>query len=233
MADAAGGSITPFFTIWTEPRATIRRIVDTDPTRNVIALAAIGPAINALAGQWSKAMEQQRQSVGAVAVVGRRNVAFQAVLGVVFLYIGAAVLKWSGGLIGGVASRVEMRAAMAWSQIPGIAAEIVLLIAVLTGVPVPQAMGGASPHHRSRVLQNPDHRSGAGALGRNRRAVLYRRGASILGVAGVLHDADPGAARDGRPRTHLLCSLRDRRASLIDQSTCSRALRREKRRRSS
>jgi len=26
------------------------------------------------------------------------NVAFQAVLGVVFLYIGAAVLTWSGGL---------------------------------------------------------------------------------------------------------------------------------------
>ena len=49
---ANGGSITPFFTIWTEPRATIRRIVDTDPTRYVIALAAIGPVIGALGFEW-------------------------------------------------------------------------------------------------------------------------------------------------------------------------------------
>ena len=136
MADAAGGSITPFFTIWTEPRATIRRIVDTDPTRYVIALA----------GQWSKAMDSTANLSVLWPIWVAFNVAFQAVIGVVFLYIGAVVLTWSGGLIGGVASRVEMRASIAWSQIPGIAAEIVLLIAVLTGIPVPQAMGGASPH---------------------------------------------------------------------------------------
>jgi hypothetical protein len=146
MADAAGGSITPFFTIWTEPRATIRRIVDTDPTRNVVALAAIGPAINALAGQWSKAMDSTANLSVLWPLWVAFNVAFQAVLGVVFLYIGAVILTWSGGLLGGVASRVEMRASMAWSQIPGIVAEIGLLVAVLTGVPVPQAMGGASPH---------------------------------------------------------------------------------------
>jgi hypothetical protein len=146
MADGTGGSITPFFTIWTEPRATIRRIVDTDPTRLVVALAAIGPAINALAGQWSKAMDSTANLSVLWPLWVAFNVAFQAVLGVVLLYIGAVILTWSGGLLGGVASRVEMRAAMAWSQIPGIAAEIVLLVAVLTGVPVPQAMGGASPH---------------------------------------------------------------------------------------
>jgi hypothetical protein len=146
MADAAGGSITPFFTIWTEPRATIRRIVDTDPTRHVIALAAIGPAINALWGQWSTAMSSTANLSVLWPLWVAVNVALQAVLGVVFLYIGAVILTWSGGLLGGVASRVEMRAAMAWSQIPGIVAEIGLLIAVLTGVPVPQAMGGASPH---------------------------------------------------------------------------------------
>jgi len=74
------------------------------------------------------------------------DVTAQAVVGVVFLYIGAAILTWSGGLLGGVASRVEMRAAMAWSQVPGIAAAIVLVIAVLMGVPVPQAIGSTLPH---------------------------------------------------------------------------------------
>jgi hypothetical protein len=146
MANVAGGSITPFFTIWTEPRATIRRVVDTDPTRNVIALAAVGPAINALAGQWSKAIT----NTGNLSVLWPLwvavTVAIHAALGVVGLYIGAVILRWSGGLIGGVASRVEVRAAMAWSQIPGIAFEIVLLTAVLTGVPMPQPMGSALPH---------------------------------------------------------------------------------------
>jgi len=64
-------------------------------------------------------------------------VAFWAALGVLSLYIGSVVLKWSGSLLGGVASRVEVRAAMAWSQVPAIAAGIVLLVAVLMGVPVP------------------------------------------------------------------------------------------------
>jgi len=142
----ASGSITSFFTIWTEPSATIRRIVDTDPTRNVIALAAVGPAINALAGQWSKAMT----NTGSLSPLWPLWVAFSvsihAVLGVVGLFIGAAILRWSGSLLGGVASSIEMRAALAWSQIPGIAFEIVLLMAVLNGVPMPQATGGQLPH---------------------------------------------------------------------------------------
>ena len=146
MADAAGGSITPFLSIWTEPRATIRRIVDTDPTRYVIALVAIGPGLNALAGQWSKAMSSTANLSVLWPLWVALSVAIQAVLGVVGLFIGGAILKWSGGLLGGVASSVEVRAAMAWSQIPGIAFEIILVIAVLSGVPMPQALGGALPH---------------------------------------------------------------------------------------
>ena len=42
-----------------------------------------------------------------------------------------------------MASRVEVRAAIAWSQVPAIAAEIVLLVAVLMGIPMPTP--GASP----------------------------------------------------------------------------------------
>ena len=76
--------------------------------------------------------ERHRQPVGVVAAVGRRSASrFRRRSGSSGLYIGAAILKWSGGLIGGVASRVEVRAAMAWSQVPGIAFEIVLLTAVL------------------------------------------------------------------------------------------------------
>ena len=137
MANGAGGSITPYFTIWTEPRATIRRIVETNPTRNVIALAAFGPAVGALSNQWSKALGDTTNLSSLWPIEVAFSVAFAAVVGVVSLYISGVILKWSGGLLGGVASRVEVRAALAWSQIPAIAAEIVLLMAVLWGIAIP------------------------------------------------------------------------------------------------
>jgi hypothetical protein len=143
MANVAGGSITPFYTIWTEPRATIRRIVDTDPTRNVIALVAIGPALNALARQWSKALGNNANLSVLWPLWVVVSVAIQAALGVLFLYIFGVIFRWSGSLLGGVASRVEVRAAIAWSQVPAIAAEIVLLVAVLMGIPMPTP--GATP----------------------------------------------------------------------------------------
>jgi hypothetical protein len=137
MANGAGGSITPFLTIWTEPRATIRRIVETNPTRNVIALGAIGPAVGALANQWSKALDENANLSVLWPIEVVFTVAFAAVLGVVSLFISGAILKWSGGLLGGVASRVEVRAALAWTQVPAIAAEIILLLAVLQGIAIP------------------------------------------------------------------------------------------------
>jgi hypothetical protein len=143
---ANGSSIAPFLTIWTEPRATIRRIVDTDPTRDVLALAAIGPAINALAAQWSKALSNNANLSVLWPVWVVVSVVIQAALGVVFLYIFGAIFKWSGGLLGGVASRVEVRCALAWSQMPAIAGETVLLIAVLSGVPMPQPTPAGLPH---------------------------------------------------------------------------------------
>jgi hypothetical protein len=146
MSNGGSESITPFFTIWTEPRATIRGIINSDPTRYVILLAAIGPAMNALAGQWSKAIANNANLSVLWPLWVAASVAIQAALGVLFLYIFGAVFKCSGALLGGVASRLEVRAALAWSQVPGIAAVIILLIAVLSGIPIPQRTPGTMPH---------------------------------------------------------------------------------------
>jgi hypothetical protein len=146
MANGAGDSITPFITIWTQPRATIRRIVDADPTRNVVLLAAVGPGLNALAGQWSKALSNNANLSVLWPLWVAGVVALQAALGVVALYLTSAVFRWSGGLLGGVASRVDVRAALAWSQVPAIVAEIILLVVVLMGVPMPVPTPGELPH---------------------------------------------------------------------------------------
>jgi len=145
MANGAGDSITPFFTIWTEPRATIRRIVDTDPKRNVIALAATGSAIAALAGQWSQALNSTAGMSVLWPIWVAVLVAVEAALGVLFLFISGAILRWSGSLLGGAASTVEMRAALAWAQVPSIVAASVVLIAVLMGVPIPHPAPGTLP----------------------------------------------------------------------------------------
>ena len=160
MANGAGGSITSFFTIWTAPRATIRRIVDTDPTRNVIALAAVGPAIGMLASQWSRALDNNANLSVLWPLWVALIVALSAAVGVLSVFILGALFKWSGSLLGGVARSVEVRAAIAWSSVPGIAAQIILLIAVLLGVPMPtpHAPPGTLPHidpalHKVMVVQ--------------------------------------------------------------------------------
>ena len=127
-------SARPFFSIWVEPRATIRSIVEADPTRNVIGLAMVSGALQRLELVWFRALSHPG-SVGAffplrVAI----GVAFGAFFGVIGLYVGAWLIRLFCRILGGLASLVDMRAALAWSTIPGIAAGIVSLALVLSGV---------------------------------------------------------------------------------------------------
>lgn len=141
----AAGLGNPFFTIWIAPRATIRRIVDTDPTRHVLMLAALGPALFALYKQWSKAVGDNANLSMLWPVWVVVGVAIQAALGILGLYISGVLFRWSGSLLGGTASTVEVRAAFAWSQIPSIATVLVLFAALFMGIPVPQMTPGHLP----------------------------------------------------------------------------------------
>ena len=145
MANDVADSISPFFSIWIEPRATIRRLVDSDPTRNVLALAAIGPAINSLISQWSAVINGTTHPSVLWPLWVAFSVAIQAAFGILFLYIFGAVFRWSGNLLGGTATGVDVRAALAWSQVPAIVAEIILLFALFAGVPMPKMLPGRLP----------------------------------------------------------------------------------------
>jgi hypothetical protein len=145
MANGMADSISPFFSIWTEPRATIRRIVDSDPTRNVLTLAAIGPALNSLIGQWTAVINGTTHPSVLWPLWVAFNVAVQAAFGILFLYIFGAIFRWSGSLLGGTATSVEVRAAQAWSQVPAIAVEIVLMLALFAGVPMPKMLPDRLP----------------------------------------------------------------------------------------
>jgi len=104
---------SPFVTIWEAPRATIRRIVDTDPRFHVNGLFFCSGVIGALEGiaTWAQRFELPLVAIpigclllGAITVpTGHANAWYK---------------RWVGGLLGGTASRQEVAAVNAWATVP-------------------------------------------------------------------------------------------------------------------
>src|SRR3954454_13583425 len=114
----------PFLTVWTRPRATIRAIVDIDPTYRVIPLAMAAGVVQALD------RAAQRNAGDKLPLAGILVMAFALgpIFGVAVLYIGTALLSWSGRMLGGRAESEEVRAALAWGQVPALASIPIWLI---------------------------------------------------------------------------------------------------------
>jgi xanthosine utilization system XapX-like protein len=126
-------SLRPFFSLWIAPRETIRRLVDTDPTRYVVGLAMLRGALGRLEIAWFSALSQ-RTPVSPLWPVGVAfRVVLGAILGVIGLYVGAWLVGIFCRILGGVSSAIEMRAALAWSHVPGITAATVSIALVLFG----------------------------------------------------------------------------------------------------
>jgi len=115
----------PWFYIWIKPRTTIRAIVDSEPGKYVLLLAALYGIYNAL-GEFSE--RAFGESVGMIVVILGALV-IGPIGGLIGLYLSGAILRWSGSLLDGQASSTEARAAIAWSSIPTV-------IALLLWVPL-------------------------------------------------------------------------------------------------
>jgi hypothetical protein len=109
-------SLSPFLSIWIKPRETIRKIVDTDPTKYVTVLAMLAGIGQALDRSSSR---NAGDSLPLIAILGICLI-FGPIGGIISLYIGGALYRWSGSWLGGQASSEEVRAAIAWSSIPTI-----------------------------------------------------------------------------------------------------------------
>jgi Yip1 domain len=155
----------PFLTIWTRPRATIRWIVDSDPTLHVLLLAASCSALSTLHAQqtfeemvqriphpqplavyflrtgllvnWLVALHSPAGILASRSIKVALLVVLGAAYGVVLLYVLGAFLKWSGGLLGGTATALQVRAAIAWGLLPFIIANVFLLS--------PRSVSGSPP----------------------------------------------------------------------------------------
>jgi Yip1 domain len=148
-ADAAAGDVwvDSWLTIWYRPRATIRRIVDSDPRKFVLGIAWLAGALAVLNRQVAVATIDLPATVPHFARLGPTGITIAAfllgLLSVVGLYGLAALYRWSGGILGGTATAVEVRAALAWSQVPGLYLVVVTIVATMLGfytAPAPHTM---------------------------------------------------------------------------------------------
>ncbi len=118
MLDESPQTMNPWLSIWTRPRQTIRWIVNTDPHRSVLLLAALAGIAQALDRASSRNLGDR---ISLPTILGLA-VLLGPIGGIIGLYLGGFLLRWTGRWIGGRASPPEIRAAIAWSSVPAIVA---------------------------------------------------------------------------------------------------------------
>lgn len=106
----------PWLSIWVRPRGTIRKIVDTNPERNVLLLAILSGIIRALDNATDEGFGDDLSLFTIMIIV----LIMGSLGGFITLYVGGAVFRWSGSLFGGVAPSEHVRAAIAWSSVPNV-----------------------------------------------------------------------------------------------------------------
>jgi hypothetical protein len=114
----------PFLTIWTRPRATIRAIVNTDPYPHVVLLAILGGIVSTL----SNASQRNAGDKLPLAVILGIAVFLGPVGGFLGLFVGGWFLRLTGRWLGGRARPDQLRAVIAWSYVPVLAATPIWII---------------------------------------------------------------------------------------------------------
>ncbi|MEW4566951.1 Yip1 family protein [Tautonia sp. JC769] len=109
-----GPDPNPWKTIWRRPRATIRYLVATDPTRSVMLLAGL----NGINSSLSRAVERNAGDVLPLAAILGIALLLGPIGGIIWLYLGGALLRWVSGWFGGRRQAEPIRTVLAWSLVP-------------------------------------------------------------------------------------------------------------------
>jgi hypothetical protein len=105
---------SPWQTIWTRPRDTMRSILDSDPEYLVFLLAILLGIADAIARASTKSLGDMFTVPAVIAL----SVIMGPIGGLMLLYGAGAFIKWTGKFLGGQGSYVQIRAAFAWSSVP-------------------------------------------------------------------------------------------------------------------
>lgn len=104
----------PLFTMWVHPRRTFRRILDTDPKRHVLLLAALSGLAQNLPNFFDPAFDRFFQIGVQIALI----LVAAPLLGIVGLYLSGWLLKVIGSWLEGSGTQQMLRAATAWASVP-------------------------------------------------------------------------------------------------------------------
>jgi hypothetical protein len=144
---------SPYLGIWIRPRKTIRSIIQRDPRNSVIALVVVAALLGAIGAQFNPNLAQDHMTlvIGAGDLVRPRFPRFLWLLvwpvaAVAFLYVEGALVRWGGGLLGGSANAVEVRAALAWPEVITIVTTLgFILIGIVSPSELLMAAAGVRP----------------------------------------------------------------------------------------
>ncbi|RLA54439.1 MAG: YIP1 family protein [Gammaproteobacteria bacterium] len=131
MDNTNSTTLNPWFSMWTRPRETIQQIVETNPTRLVFVLAAVGGISQTL----DRASAQSAGDNLALMWILLLAIVLGPIAGIVMLFVGAKLFEISGKWLGGIADSVNLRAAIAWSNVP-------IIWAMLLWIPQFALLGG-------------------------------------------------------------------------------------------
>lgn len=126
METAAIAPIRPWSSIWTQPRATIQKILDADLDRHVLLLAAFAGISQGFqhASDTSAGETLEIPAILATACIGG------TIGGILGLYVSAFLLKITGKWIGGKATARQIRTALAWAGVPHVGLVISWLLKI-------------------------------------------------------------------------------------------------------
>ncbi|MDZ7315047.1 MAG: YIP1 family protein [candidate division KSB1 bacterium] len=106
--------MNPWASIWLNPRGTIRQIVDTDPRRSLLLLAAGGGVAQACNFAVNMALGSALELDEIILFI----LAFGPLAGFLSLWLWTLALTFVTRWFGGLADRSAVRAAVAWSWAP-------------------------------------------------------------------------------------------------------------------
>jgi len=106
--------LNPWVSIWTQPRATIQQIVDSDPEQSVLILAGISGFASTLDSVRDAGLGDGIPWFYIVLI----SALIGSLLGIAGLYVFSFLLHWTGKWLDGRASQPLIRAAGAWAQVP-------------------------------------------------------------------------------------------------------------------
>jgi hypothetical protein len=119
--------INPWIAVWTRPRHTIRHLVTYASESALLPLAAVGGVVQALDRASSRSLGDNIPFDVILALCG----ALGPLIGIIELYLGSALISWTGRWIGGNAESDEIRTAVAWANVPLIGVFVIWILQVV------------------------------------------------------------------------------------------------------